>query len=153
MWEKNGSPFGSDIVSISRGEAISTDVPILKAWLEPQKRTQWLGKALLQAKQALPDSQEVQTLQAGMERSESFDQWVKANAPQRQSPRVRAGFGVLSRHIDGPAPSDFVPVVENAVVVEFMTDLFPSPIYSPALDTALQPLRENLWLSIQAAEN
>ena len=83
-----------------------------------------------------------------MERSESFDQWVKQNAPVRQYPRQRAGFGVLSRHIDGPAPSDFFPVVENVAVTQFLAELFPSLDYSPALDRVLQPLREVLWRSI-----
>ncbi|MGB7412747.1 MAG: O-antigen ligase domain-containing protein, partial [Thermosynechococcaceae cyanobacterium] len=148
QWQQEGQPLGEAILAIAKNKAISTDVPILKAWLEPQQRTQWIEKALLQANQSPPNPQEVQAIQTGMDRSQSFDQWVKQNAPVRQSPRVRAGFGVLSRHIDGPAPADFFPVVENAVVAEFLPGLFPSPFYSPALDTALQPFRERLWRSI-----
>ncbi|PZD72361.1 hypothetical protein C1752_03601 [Acaryochloris thomasi RCC1774] len=153
QWEKSAPPLGKAVLSISRGEAISTNIPILKAWLEPQQRIQWLERALLQANQALPKPQDVQALQAGMERSDSFEQWVKKNAPLQQYPRVRAGFGVLSRHIDGPAPSDFFPVVENAAVSQFLAELFPSLAYSPALDIALQPFCESLWRSIQASES
>ena len=153
QWKGNDTPLERSVLAISKDEAISTDFPILKAWLEPQQRPQWIAEALLRANQAPPTPQEVQAIQAGMERSESFDQWVKQNAPVRQYPRQRAGFGVLSRHIDGPAPSDFFPVVENAAVTQFLADLFPSPAYSPALDRVLQPLRESLRDSILASNS
>jgi hypothetical protein len=143
-----GTPLGEAVLAIAHNQTIPTNIPILRAWLEPQQRPQWISQALLQANQAPPNPQDIQALQAGMDRSQSFDQWVKQNAPLRQYPRVRAGFGVLSRHIDGPAPSDFFPVVENAVVTQFLADLFPSPDYSPVLDTALQPFRERLWRSL-----
>jgi hypothetical protein len=125
---------------------------ILKAWLEPQNRMPWIEKALLQANQAQPNPQEVQAIQVGMERSKSFDQWVKQNAPTRQYPRERSGFGVLSRHIDGPAPLDFFPVVENVAMTQFLAELLPSPSYSPDLDTALQPFRDKLWQSIETIQ-
>jgi uncharacterized protein involved in response to NO len=83
-----------------------------------------------------------------MNQSKSFEQWVKQNAPIRQSPRERAGFGVLSRHIDGPAPQDFFPAIENIAMSQFLAELLPSPDYSPALDNALEPLRNQLWRSI-----
>ncbi|NJN23029.1 MAG: hypothetical protein HC812_19965 [Leptolyngbya sp. RL_3_1] len=148
QWQQAGLPLGPALLAISRNEAVTLDLPILKAWLEPQRRSQWIAKALLQANQAVPNPQAVEVIQMGMDRSESFDQWVKHNAPLRQYPRERAGFGVLSRHIDGPAPQDFFPVVENLAMTRFLPELLPSTDYSPALDRALQPLREGLWRSL-----
>jgi hypothetical protein len=148
QWRKHGIPLGAAVVAVSQNKAIPTDVPILRAWQEPQRRRQWIEQALLQATQAPPNPAEVQTIVTGMERSKSFEQWVKQNAPFRQYPRERAGFGVLSRHIDGPAPFDFFPVIENVATTQFLADLFPSPTYSPALDMALQPFRDKLWQSI-----
>ncbi|WP_404784170.1 O-antigen ligase family protein [Altericista sp. CCNU0014] len=147
-WRKNGSSLSQTVLAISKNNKPPTEVPILKAWLDPQNRTQWVAKALLQTRQALPDPKEVQVIQTGMDRSKSFDMWVKQNAPLRQSPRERAGFGVLSRHIDGPAPTDFFPIVENVAMTQFLAELLPSPSYSPDLDNALQPFRGKLWQSI-----
>jgi uncharacterized protein involved in response to NO len=151
QWRKHGIPLGAAVISVSQNKAIPTDVPILKAWQEPQQRNQWIEQAILQATQAPPNPTEVQTIATGMARSKSFDQWVKQNAPLRQYPRERAGFGVLSRHIDGPAPFDFFPVTENVATTQFLADLFPSPSYSPALDMALQPFRESLWQALKIA--
>jgi hypothetical protein len=153
QWRKHGIPLGAAVVAVSQNKAIPTDVPILRAWQEPQQRRQWIEQALLQATQAPPNPAEVQTIVTGMERSKSFEQWVKQNAPFRQYPRERAGFGVLSRHIDGPAPFDFFPVTENVAVAQFLADLFPSPTYSPALDMALQPFRDKLWQSIMPIQS
>ncbi|NJK40823.1 MAG: hypothetical protein HC934_04680 [Acaryochloridaceae cyanobacterium SU_2_1] len=147
-WQREGATLGEAVLAIANNNPIPTDTPILQAWLAPQQRRQWITKALLQAKQAPPNPEEVQAIQAGMERSASFDQWVKQNAPLRQYFRERAGFGVLSRHIDGPLPHDFLPLVENTAVTQFLAELLPSPEYSPALDIALQPIRESLWQAL-----
>lgn len=147
-WRKNGSSLSQTVLALSKNNRPPTEVPILKAWLEPQHRNQWIAKALLQTRQALPDPKEIQAIQTGMARSKSFEAWVKQNAPIRQSPRERAGFGVLSRHIDGPAPTDFFPIVENVAMTQFLAELLPSPSYSSALDNALQPFRDRLWQSI-----
>jgi hypothetical protein len=158
-WNANGSALSKIVLGIAQDKRAANQRQlianpttagefIVKAWLEPQNRTQWIAKALLQTNQAVPDPKEVQTIQAGMDRSKSFEAWVKQNAPVHQSPRERAGFGVLSRHIDGPAPTDFFPIVENVAMTQFLAELLPSPNYSPELDKALQPLRDKLWQSI-----
>lgn len=152
-WRKVGESLGQAVVAIAKNNTPSTEIPILRAWLEPQNRGQWITKALLQANKAVPDPKNVQAIQAGMEQSKSLDQWIKQNSPTRQYPRERAGFGVLSRHIDGPAPTDFFPVVENVAMTQFFADLLPSPSYSTELDNALQPLRERLWKSIASVQS
>jgi uncharacterized protein involved in response to NO len=157
-WSISGSYISQQVLNLAQGKSALVSKPkeipslasesILRAWLEPQSRQKWIESALLQATQAQPDPKQVQAILLGMNQSKSFDQWVKQNAPIRQFPRERAGFGVLSRHIDGPAPQDFFPVVENIAMSQFLAELLPSPDYSPALDNALEPLRNQLWRSI-----
>jgi uncharacterized protein involved in response to NO len=121
---------------------------IFKAWLEPKQRAELVAKALLNANQTPPDPKQVQSIVAGMAQSKSLDEWIKLRAPVSQYRRERAGFGVLSRHIDGPAPQDFLQVVDNTAMTSFFSELLPSSIYSPSLDKALQPLRLKLWEKI-----
>ncbi len=131
-------------------EPSTTGEFILKAWLEPKQRVELVAKALLNANQAPPDPKQVQSIVAGMAQSKSFDEWIKLHAPVSQYRRERAGFGVLSRHIDGPAPQDFLQVVDNTAMTSFFSELLPSSIYLPPLDEALQPLRRKLWAKIAA---
>jgi uncharacterized protein involved in response to NO len=157
-WRISGSYISQQVLNVAQGKSAMVSKPkempspasegILRAWLEPQSRQKWIETALLQATQAQPDPKQVQAILVGMNQSKSFEQWAKQNAPIHQSPRERAGFGVLSRHIDGPAPQDFFPVVENTAMSQFLAELLPSPDYSPALDNALEPLRNQLWRSI-----
>lgn len=85
-----------------------------------------------------------------MDSSTSFEQWLKQNAPIQQYRRSRAGFGVISRHNDGPSPIDFFPVVENGAMTNLFADLLPSAIYAPQLDLALQPMRDLLLKNVSA---
>jgi uncharacterized protein involved in response to NO len=155
-WSISGSYISQQVLNLAQGKSVMVrkDIPplasliLLRAWLESQSRQKWIETALLQATQAQPDPKQVQAILVGMNQSKSFDQWIKQNAPIRQSPRERAGFGVLSRHIDGPAPQDFFPTIENTAMSQFLAELLPSPDYSPALDNALEPLRNQLWRSI-----
>jgi uncharacterized protein involved in response to NO len=160
-WRTSGSYISQQVLNLAQGKSAFVTKPkeipsiasesILKAWLEPATRQKQIETAILNATQTQPDPKQVQAMLAGMNQSKSFDQWVKQNAPIRQSPRERAGFGVLSRHIDGPAPQDFFPVIENTAMSQFLAELLPSPEYSPALDNALEPLRNQLWRSIEPA--
>ncbi|MGB8701222.1 MAG: O-antigen ligase family protein [Thermosynechococcaceae cyanobacterium] len=147
-WRKDGTPLGQTMLAIAQNQAPSTGSPILKAWLDPQRRSQWIEKALLDANQSPPDPQQVQTLLVGMNQSKSFEDWIRQHAPIAQYRRERAGFGVLSRHIDGPAPLDFFPVADNLAMKQFFAALLPSPDYNPSLDKALQPFWDGLWRSL-----
>jgi len=59
----------------------------------------------------------------------AFDQWLRGKL-ERQSPlilkyrRTRLGFGVVSRQIDGPIPSDFFQTEDRALISLFFSDLF-----------------------------
>ena len=97
---------------------------------------------------ALPKELEEKFL-TSMEQSKSFTDWLKNLAPVSQYRRQRAGFGVLSRHIDGPQPVDFFPIVENLAVKTWLTEVFPATDYDPPLDELLQPLREKFLASLK----
>jgi hypothetical protein len=84
-----------------------------------------------------------------MKQGKSFTNWLINFAPVSQSRRQRAGFGVLSRHIDGPQPVDFFPLVENLAIKTWFSEVFPASDYDPPLDELLQPLREKFLASVQ----
>ena len=156
-WSAAGlSPLTQTLVKLAQGQPLAQDALaqphtpgelILKAWLVPSQRTRWISQALL-AVNHLPTPQEIQPIQSGMAQSKSLDDWIKNRAPVLVYRRERAGFGVLSRHIDGPAPQDFFEVVDNVAMTLFLPEVLPSPSYSPDLDLALQPLRVRLWQSL-----
>ena len=85
-----------------------------------------------------------------MDASATFEQWLKQKAPTQQYRRSRAGFGVISRHNDGPFPVDFLSVVENGAITNLFAGLLPSSIYEPQLDLAIQPMRDLLLKNISA---
>jgi tetratricopeptide (TPR) repeat protein len=147
-WERYGSQLSQLVLAVSEGKYFSGDLqqlpPAIAAWFDPIRRPQLLQQAWIQANRAPAPTGLMQQFFTGMVGSTTFDQWVKENAPIRQYRRERAGFGVLSRHIDGPLPTDFLPVVENVVMSNFFKELLPSQFYAPQLDLALQPWRDEL---------
>jgi uncharacterized protein involved in response to NO len=158
-WSQNGTPLSQTLLAIAQGQSLAggaiaqPQTPgefTVKAWLEPQQRTQWVTQALLRANQSPPSAQQIQPILAGMSQAKSLDEWIKLRAPTAEYRRERAGFGVLSRHIDGPAPQDLLQVVDNTAMTLFFSELLPSANYSPPLDEALQPLRLKLWQALEA---
>ncbi len=152
-WQISGSGLGQLILKLSQNHPLdraifagnqAAGVALVQAWLEKEQRPELLRRAWLMATQSVIAPKTEQELLAGMAQSKSFDQWVKEKSTVREYRRLRAGFGVLSRHVDGPAPQDFLVVVENLLVETFLADLFPSPFYMPDLDRALQPWRDAL---------
>ncbi|OUC13860.1 MAG: hypothetical protein B0A82_15150 [Alkalinema sp. CACIAM 70d] len=116
----------------------------LSAWTQPNQRPKQLTAAWVNSLSDVPPPGMMEQLQASMERSASFDQWIKLNAPANPLRRSRVGFGVLSRHIDGPLPSDFLTPSDNIATTVLMPDVFPRTFYDPPLDTLLEPLQMKL---------
>ncbi|HEY9910196.1 MAG TPA: O-antigen ligase family protein [Thermosynechococcaceae cyanobacterium] len=148
----DGSSEGRLLLDLSAGKPVQSQLAQLPqspatlaiaAWLQPQERATLLKQAWILATRKAPPPEKLTQLVAVMGRSPSFEEWLK-QAPPEQYRRERAGFGVLSRHIDGPIPVDFLTVVENPAIVKFFPQLVPSPIYAPDLDRALQPDRDAL---------
>jgi uncharacterized protein involved in response to NO len=152
-WKAANIVLGLQLLDLAGGKTILPTQAAngaIAAWLDPARRQTLLQSALITAKSAIPAPQLAQDLANSMNASATFDQWLKQKAPPQQYRRSRAGFGVLSRHNDGPAPVDFLPVVENAAMTNLFTDLMPSIIYEPKLDLALQPWRDLLIKNISA---
>lgn len=137
---KTGETFESELAQLPP----SPQTLVFLAWLKSGQRSSLLQQAWLESTQtSLPPKTEAE-LMAGMENSTSIEQWLKQNAPVWQYRFQRAGFGVNYRHIDGFQPTDFFPVVENVAITTWFSNLFPTLIYSPELDFALQPQRNEL---------
>ncbi len=123
---------------------------VIAAWYRPQERSQLIEKAYVHATRNLPSAnlpllaaignrmQEMQAQSNSESNSGSnsgnlsvnpFDQWLRGKL-ERQSPlilkyrRTRLGFGVVSRQIDGPIPSDFFQTEDRALISLFFSDLF-----------------------------
>ncbi|MGK7873229.1 MAG: O-antigen ligase family protein [Xenococcaceae cyanobacterium] len=151
--EAYGTPLSQLMLELSEGKAIEpklSQMPAsagklaLAAWLNPSPRQELLQQAWIMANKTVLPANIQQKLLSGMESSSSFEQWLKQKAPVLQYRRQRPGFGVVSRHLDGPAPIDFWTVVENVAMANWFEQLLPSPVYAPELDFALQPQRDNL---------
>ncbi len=148
-----GSSLSQTMLALSQGKDIQAALQSLPdsparlsilAWLNPSERPDLLEQAWLNATETAPISEIQQEFLAGMQQADTFDQWLKQYAPRRPVRRQREGFGVLSRHADGPAPTDFLVVWDNLAVTYFLRELFPSSSYSPELDQALQPHRDQI---------
>ena len=123
-------------------------IATLTAWLNPDQRINQIQTAWrLGAKQPLPPEL-LDKLQSTMAQSKSFDQWLKQNSPTRELRRQRSGFGVLSRHIDGINPSDFLTVEENLAMTYLIRDIAYEWKYYPDLEKAIQVLREKVLSAI-----
>jgi O-antigen ligase len=151
--DKYGNPLSRLLLDLAEGKSLqpllsqlpaSPSKRLLEAWANPSQRPELLRQAWILAMKAdLPPETE-KALLASMDSSTDFEQWLKQNAPVWEYRRQRSGFGVLSRHVDGPLPTDLWTVVENLAVTTWLGDLFPSPVYYPDLDLALQPRRDTL---------
>lgn len=111
------------------------------AWSDPATRIPKLLSAWAIRNQSLPSQAMFQQLGGSMNQSQRFEQWVRSNP--RKNARVRSGFNVLSRHLDGVTPTDFTPVAENVVLIDLYRHLLRSDAYYPIFDRALQPLKRD----------
>ncbi|MDJ0686937.1 MAG: O-antigen ligase family protein [Xenococcaceae cyanobacterium MO_188.B32] len=122
---------------------------VIEAWLNPAQRSLLLQQAWLKENKTNISPEILEKLLVGMNQANSFTQWLQKYTPAMQSRRQRLGFGVVSRHIDGAIPADFLIVVDNIAISTWFQELFPSYIYAPEIDRALQPWREELMTEIE----
>ncbi len=149
-WDTYGSPLSQVVLKLAEGKAVEPQLQSLPnssgklaiaAWLAPTQRQTLLEQAWIQVEQSTPPPALIQTLATDMNQMNTFDQWLKQNTATPQYRRTRTGFGTLSRHVDGPAPTDFLSVIENSVIIHFFPELLAVPPYIPAWDLALQKSR------------
>ncbi|WP_041619432.1 O-antigen ligase family protein [Stanieria cyanosphaera] len=124
---------------------------LLKAWFEPENRPQLLQQAWLLHKDHMPSSLH-QELLISMAQANSLREWLIIKNPIIPYRRERSGFGVVSRHIDGTIPNDFLVVVDHIAIATWFESIFPSPIYFPDLDRILQTQRDTLLKTILASK-
>jgi tetratricopeptide (TPR) repeat protein len=155
--ERYGTPTARRVWELAMGQSVKVDEEnsgatpgdfAIAAWLDPAQRTHFLQKAWVLRMGMAPPPALLQEMLTGMTRATSFDQWLKQHSPLRSYRRDRVGFGVLSRHIDGPAPADFLTVTDNVAMNTFLEEMFPSYSYHKALDLALQIQRDALLQKI-----
>ncbi len=157
-WETYGTPLSQRVLDLTEGKTVNPAIAqpdfaagalAISAWLNPSQRRELLSQAWITATRTLPPADILQQLVETMNRSSTLDQWLKQNAPSQQYRRSRVGFGVLSRHADGPAPVDFLTVIENIPMTHFFSSLLPSPEFAPEFDTLLRKERESLLKAIE----
>lgn len=160
-WTVGGTAISRALLALAQGQPVdATALPdspgkfAILAWQTPAKRRGLLEKAwvtqpedLPQLEEGLPPPAVIEQLLQSMQGAESFAQWLH-NAPDWEPRSKRLGFGVLSRHIDGLLPADYLPRIENVPMVKFFEELLPSPAYIPEWDRALQPQRQALIQSL-----
>ncbi len=123
---------------------------VLGAWRSPEKRPTLISQAWMMVTQTPMPAPILQQTLSSLESAPNFYRWLTESAPVLRYRRQRLGFGVNRRHIDGPNPEDYYVVIENLPMVTWFTMMFPSPVFAPAWDEALQPLREKLWQAVEA---
>ncbi|MDS3860940.1 O-antigen ligase family protein [Thermosynechococcaceae cyanobacterium BACA0444] len=131
-------------------EAMNPTQALITAWLDPANRKTLLAQAWLRATQTVIPEVLLSQLITSIERSPDFDTWLRQTSPSQGVQYTRAGFGVLSRHIDGPQPSDFYLDAQNAVTSNILGTIWPTAYYLPPLDESLEPLRQTLVAKIKS---
>jgi tetratricopeptide (TPR) repeat protein len=157
-WQTSGGELQQGVLALAAGQPVDVstwaETPAkyaILAWQTPNQRPDLLEQAWLtqpedvkDLAQTLPPAEVIAELVASMDTATNFTDWLQRKAPSWQPRSQRLGFGVLSRNIDGPNPSDFLPRVENIPIVQFFEPLFGSPLFFPALDQALEPYQTEL---------
>lgn len=155
-----GSPLSRALVEVAQsqpGEPIQVSPElsnasryILQAWAMPDQRSSLLAKAWLRGMGTDKTEQLVKVTLDSMQQAQTFQEWLQDYPIVRKYHRQRAGFGVLSRHTDGPNPTDFFQVIDNVVMTEIFSDMMPVPEYFPDLDRTLKERRSALLSEVKA---
>lgn len=148
-WTAYGTPEMLSLLPDSQVSAPEAIALLQAAWAKPDQREKLIDQAWqLNPTGANLDPRTRQDFLYSMTQAENFDQWLRAYSPESYYRRERSGFNVISRHIDGPNPSDFWTVSENVAIVTWFGNIFPSVVYEPKFELQLQPLQDELRRSL-----
>ncbi|MEO0456652.1 MAG: O-antigen ligase family protein [Cyanobacteria bacterium P01_A01_bin.114] len=155
-WTALGDTIGLILTKLAADQPVSAEVATLpdspekftlQAWLSPTEREANLILAWSTYQSTYNDTSTqtmppelLSELVESMNQADSFTQWFNQTSPTRTLQSQRLGFNTLSRHTDGPTPSDFGLRQERITVSYLFPSLWASPLYQPALDKQLQPL-------------
>ncbi|MGC1307623.1 MAG: O-antigen ligase family protein [Phormidesmis sp.] len=139
----------TDQARVEIDESVKANAAI-SAWLQPKDSDSRLLKTLLLKDPTVTQLQTdyfttvVSDIQASIPASPTFHDWLTQTGPSRQRRNQRLGFGTISRHIDGPLPTDYAPVSENVLMTDFFASLFPKPASQASLNELIQHLSTEL---------
>lgn len=155
-----GSPLSRALVEVAQSKSgdpieMSPELSkasrnIIQAWATPDQRASLLTQVWQRGTGTEETKQLVQITLDSMQKARIFQEWLQDYPIVRKYHRQRSGFGVLSRHTDGPNPTDFFLVIDNVVMTEIFNDMMPVPEYFPDLDRALQERRNALLSEVEA---
>lgn len=150
-FKKYGSPTALSLLPKENSPQAKGAIALLNsAYENPEQRAELLDQAWrLKNSQQVFDPKIRQELLDSMTKGEFFDEWLRLFAPASNYRRLRSGFNVISRHIDGVNPTDFMTVSENVAIVNWFDEIFPSVVYDPAFEQQLQPLRDAFLQSLK----
>ncbi|MGK7944857.1 MAG: O-antigen ligase family protein [Microcystaceae cyanobacterium] len=150
-WQENAPALANYLLKIAQDQPLQGNIPpIFQAWLTPNQRGELIEQGFISSMKMPLSAELKEQFSQSMDNSDNFHQWLTENAPVLRYRRERLGFGVNLRHIDGVIPKDFLLVLENAAVSAWFKSIYPSPLYFPELDKALQPWREELLGKIES---
>lgn len=153
-FEISGDLLSKLLLKASTGQSIQGEIsqlnsPVaqltLQAWYDPNQRINLLEKAWVTANEGFLSKNLKDQFTKSFQNVSTLDKWLKEKSPILQYRNQRLNFGVNSRHIDGPLPIDFYNILDNAVMTRLLNTVFPTTVYFPELDLAIQPIREQ-WL-------
>ena len=166
-WSISSTPLNKILLQFTQsanqfdGEALETQINALPqtgakyallAWLNPAERqtlleTAWTSyplQDLTTLNEILPPADIINQIIQTMNTADSLQNWLTQNFLTWQPRSQRSGFGVLSRHIDGPLPTDYLPRIENLTATRLLPESFDMNVYLPLLDQTLQSQRFSL---------
>jgi len=141
-----GEMLDSSALTASRSPALLT----LAAWFDRNNRAELLRRAWALSESAEIPPELLQSFLTTMAAAPSFDRWVRQTGPTRAETLQRLGFGVLSRHVGGPLPRDYILLGENVAIAHLFGEGFASAAYFPALDRLLEVERSRLLADVAA---
>ncbi|MEM8602546.1 MAG: O-antigen ligase family protein [Cyanobacteria bacterium P01_H01_bin.121] len=155
-WSALDNPLDTQLLALATEQAIpsfateqlSSAERLLLAWQEPEQRLTALELGWQQATQTPPPEGLISTLSNSMDEAANFQQWLTQAVPPLPYRRERTGFGVLSRHSDGPIVQDLPVLFANPGAVLLNRFWLRDLRYAPAFDLALQTWRDRLLQSL-----
>ncbi|PZO52669.1 MAG: polymerase [Phormidesmis priestleyi] len=144
-FEKVPTPLNQAILALAQthlGEKVEIEVSeetaagsAIAAWQNPKGAERSLFKSVLLSMPSdfVPVVSDIDRaaneLKSAMVQSASFHEWVTQKAPIHQNRNQRLGFGTISRHIDGPLPSDFSAKTQSSLEMILLNNLFPPALF------------------------
>ncbi|WP_448526751.1 O-antigen ligase family protein [Parathermosynechococcus lividus] len=124
----------------------------LRAWYDERNRLLLLETAWRYGAGTTINTEQLQQIVRSLRGQSNPLDWLRSAAPAVGVSYRRAGFGVNSRIVDGPQPTDFFIAIDNLPMVTLFQALWPDNVFLPQLDQALEGDRHHLLNALKAQE-